>query len=67
MNPLRSSSLVLWVGLPVVERELGTGESSDIQGDVAGLAFAALCISLSAPPLVNGDAPPFVDQIDSAL
>ena len=42
-------SLVLWVGEPVVERALGTGGSSDIQGGVAGLAFAALCISLSAP------------------
>jgi membrane protein YqaA with SNARE-associated domain len=42
-------TVVQWVGTPMVERGLGTGQSSDIQGGLAGLAFAALCISLSAP------------------
>jgi hypothetical protein len=40
---------VLWSGMPVVERSLGTGQSSDIQGDLARLAFAAVCVSLAAP------------------
>jgi hypothetical protein len=42
-------AVVTWAGMPIAERALGTGGSSDLQGPFAALLLAALCLALAAP------------------